>query len=248
MPAYVFSPFKQSPLLAVAGTPAYLIGSYNDKVGPTIGNVISDSAVTTVGTLVFQIISGNIPVTGSLITVVGTANSAGIFNVTNETVTVVSTTAAGVCTVTYTVSSTSQTSTADGGQVIINQPEVGETVTSAAAYTSVPVARPFNNPNINEGQSLTATLNLGSGLSGVTAYLQGADLDLDSEYTNIHLFATSGLSSFQSGSDTQFITATAAPGTIGSNPGGANQLNYRFYRFYIPTSTGSGTVIGKIEF
>ena len=244
MSQYVTSPFKASPQLAVAGTPSYLLGSYNDKTGPTLGNVISDSAVTTTGTLTFNITSGNVPTVGSLITVVGTANASGNFNVTNAKILTVSTTAAGVCTVTYAITSSSvAVGTADSGQVQIPQPEVGETV-SSAPYSSVPVARPFNNPNIQEGQSLTATLNLGTGLSGVTAYLQGADIDLDSEYQSIHEFGTGlgvGVVSFQSGQDT--------PATAGAaNPGGAPVLNYRFYRFSISAATGSGAVIGKIEF
>ena len=244
MSQYVTSPFKASPQLAVAGTPSYLLGSYNDKTGPTLGNVISDSAVTTTGTLTFNITSGNVPTVGSLITVVGTANASGNFNVTNAKILTVSTTAAGVCTVTYAITSSSvAVGTADSGQVQIPQPEVGETV-SSAPYSSVPVARPFNNPNIQEGQSLTATLNLGTGLSGVTAYLQGADIDLDSEYQSIHEFGTGlgvGVVSFQSGQDT--------PATAGAaNPGGAPVLNYRFYRFSITAATGSGAVIGKIEF
>jgi hypothetical protein len=238
MPAYIASPFKPPVQLAVTGTPSYLIGSYLDKTGPTIGNIITDSAVTTTATLIFQIISGNVPKTGSLITVVGAANSAN-FNVTNAAVTVVSTTDAGVATVTYTITSTSQGTLADGGQVIIPQPEVGETV--SAAYKSAPVARPFNNPSINEGQSLTATLNLGAGLSAVTATLEGADFDVDSEYVTIHTFGTSGLSSFQTGQDTPAVAGNA-------NPGGVNQLNWRFYRFNISVETGSGLVIGKIEF
>jgi hypothetical protein len=238
MPVYVASPFKPPVQLAVAGTPSYLIGSYNDKTGPTIGSIITDAAVTTTATLVFRILSGNVPKTGSLITVVGAANSAN-FNVTNVAVTVISVTDAGIATVSYAITSTSQGTLADGGQVIIPQPEVGETV--AAAYKSAPVARPFNNPNINEGQSLTATINLGSGLSGVAATLEGADFDVDTEYVTVHTFGTSGLSSFQSGQDT--------PATAGAaNPGGANQLNWRFYRFNISAVTGSGSVIGKIEF
>jgi hypothetical protein len=250
MTQYVTSPFKPPVQLGVAGTPSYLIGSYNDKTGPTQGYVISDASNgTTTATLVFQITSGNIPVAGSLITVIGTANGSGNFNVTNVAIaSVVSTTLQGVCTVTYTISSTASptTQTQDYGQVIIPQPEVGETV--SGAYKSVPVARPFNNPNIQEGQSLTATLNLGAGLSAVVASLQGADIDLDSEYTDIHVYPTSGLQSWQSGSDASFITSSASPGAQGTTPGQANLLNYRFYRFKITSVTGSGTVIGKIEF
>lgn len=254
MSQYVTSPFKPTPQLGVAGTPSYLLGSYNDKTGPTQGYVISDASNgTTTGTLIFQIVSGNIPVSGSLITVVGTANGSGNFNVTNTAATVVSTTLQGVCTVTYTIASTATptTQTQDFGQVIIPQPEVAETV-SGSTYASVPVARPFNNPNIQEGQSLTATLNLPTGgtLSGITAVLQGADFDLDAEYKTIHTFAAvtaAGTSeTFQTGSDV--IAPSSTPGNISSNPGGANLVNYRFYRFKFTAITGSGGAIGKIEF
>jgi hypothetical protein len=129
---------------------------------------------------------------------------------------------------------------ADTGLVIIPQPEVGETI--SAAYTSVPVARPFNNPNIQQGQSLTATLSLLSGgsLSAVTAILQGADFDIDGEYQTIYSFTAAGASgsiyTFQSGQGTAATVAAV------------NLLNYRFYRFILSPVTGSGSVIGKIEF
>lgn len=253
MPSYIMSPFNPSPQLAVAGTPSYLFGSYNDRTSPTLGFVISDSAVTTTGTVTFQIISGNIPIVGALITVVGTANAAGAFNVTNATILTVTTTNTGVCSVTYAItSSTVAVGTPDAGQVIVPQTEVGDTISTTGA--SVPVARPFNNPEIQEGQSLTATLKLPSGgsLSGVVAVLQGSDFDVDSEYKTIHTFAAvtgAGTSeTFQSGSDDVYITSTAAPGTVAANPGGVNILNYRFYRFNLTSVTGAGTAIGKIEF
>lgn len=246
MSQYQLTPFKPSPVLATAGFPVYLLGSYNDKTGPTQGYVISDSATGTTGTLVFQITSGNVPVTGSLITVIGTANGSGNLNVTNVAVTVISTTLQGVCTVTYTISSTTFTSAQDFGQVIIPQPEVGEAV-SGTTYTSIPVCRPYNNPNIQEGQSFTATINLPNtgNLSGIVVVLQGADYDLDSEYKTIHTFgaatAANTSDTFQSGTD----TPAAAGNTV---PGAANLMNYRFYRFKFTSITGSGPAIGKIVF
>ena len=249
MSQYVTSPFKPPVQLAVAGTPSYLLGSWNDKTGPTQGYVISNSAVTTTGTLTFQIVSGNIPAVGALITVVGCANSTN-FNVTNVAILTVTTTLQGVCTVTYTISSTSQATTADAGQVIIPQVETGESVTGT--YASVPVARPFNNPNIQEGQSISATVNLlnSGNLSGITIVLQAADIDLDGEYQTIHTFTASGSTNnvytFQSGTDVQAPSAT--PGTITNNPGGANLMNYRFYRFKVSGGSGTGPIVGKIEF
>jgi hypothetical protein len=248
MSQYQKTPFKASPVLAVAGIPTYLMGSWNDRTGPTLGYVISDASNgTTTGTLIFQIQSGSAPIVGALITVVGTANGGGNFNVTNASILTVVTTVAGVCTVTYAISSTSTPTvqTADNGQVQVPQSEVGDTITSFP-YASVPVARPFNNPETQSGQAITATLNLGAGLSAVVATLQGADIDLDSEYTTIHTFGTSGLSTFQSGQDN--IAPSATPGAIESNPGGAPVLTYRFYRFNLVSGTGTGTAIGKIEF
>ena len=182
MSQYNKSPFKPTPRLLVAGTPEYVFGSYNDRVGPTLGNVISDSAATTTATVVFQIVSGNAPVAGSLITIVGTANSAKIFNVTNAAIATVSTTDAGVCTVTFTIASTTQATTADGGQVIVPQPEVGEALT-VAGYASVPVACPFNNAEMENGKSITTSVTLPAGnITSATVVLQGANIDLDSEY------------------------------------------------------------------
>lgn len=248
MPAYITSPFKPVPKLAVAGTPEYLFGSYNDRTSPTLGFVISDSAVTTTGTLTFQIMSGNIPIVGALITVVGTANASGNFNVTNGAILSVTTTSAGVCTVTYAISSsTVAANTPDGGQVVIPQPEVGETI--AVATASVPVATPYNNPEMQQGKSLSATVTLPNtgNLSSITVVLQGADFDVDSEYRTVHTFTTTGATNnkynFQSGED---VLTAASPAA--SNPGGVNVPNYRFWRFNFTAVTGSGPVIAKIEF
>jgi hypothetical protein len=250
MSTYIKSPFKPSPQLAVAGTPSYLFGSYNDKTGPTLGYIQSNSGSTTTGTLVFRIASGNVPIVGALLTAVGQANSAN-FNVTNAPILTVVCTDAGICTVTVTITSTTQASTADGGQVVIQQPEVGDTIASGTATASVPVAVPFNNPEMQEGKSITATLtlpNTGS-LSGVVAVLQASNLDLDGEYVTIHTFAAvtaaNTSETWQSGADLKAPSAT--PGNVSANLGGVNIINWRFYRFNLTSVTGTGPAIGKIE-
>ena len=85
---YIKSPFKPTPTLLVQGRPEYVFGSWNDKTAPTQGYIISDSAVTTTATVTFQVVSGNTPVVGSLITVVGAANSVN-YNVTNAQILIV---------------------------------------------------------------------------------------------------------------------------------------------------------------
>ena len=102
MPAYITSPFKPSPELLVAGRPSYLWGSYNDRTGPTIGSVISDQVnASNTAAVVFQILSGNIPVVGALATIVGTANSGNTFNVTNAPIIGVTATPAGIITIQF---------------------------------------------------------------------------------------------------------------------------------------------------
>ena len=188
MPAYQTTPFKAVPALLVAGTPQYLWGSYNDKTGPTFGYVQSDSAVTTTGTLAFRIVSGNVPVSGALITVVGTSNASGNFNVTNATILSVTCTAAGICTVTYAItSSTVALGTADSGEVLIPQPEIGEALT---AVSSVPACMPYGNTLANLNQGLTAVVSFPSLPTSVIVSLQQAVQDIDSEYATIAVVAT----------------------------------------------------------
>src|SRR5271157_2162743 len=162
---YVKSPYKPMPTLLIQGSPEYVYGSFNTQVGPTLGNVISNSAVTTTGTLTFQILSGNVPVANSLITVVGCSNSAN-FNVTNANLISISTTAAGICTVTYAITSTSQpATTADSGQVYIAVPETPDNLSStivsglsSGAGSSMPVASPVGSTSL--GRSISVRVNL----------------------------------------------------------------------------------------
>ncbi len=166
---YVKSPFKPTPTLLVQGRPEYVFGSWNDNTGSTLGNIISDSAVTTTATVTFQILSGNAPAVGSLITVVGAANSAN-FNVTNAQIITASTTSAGVCTVTYAITSSSvPAGTPDGGQIVIPQPELGDILSSFAA-SSVPVCCP-ESPSQQSGKSLSATVKLPAQKGGVDSTL-----------------------------------------------------------------------------
>ena len=249
---YVKSPFKASPTLMVQGKPEYAFGSYNDKCGPTLGNVISDSAVTTTATLVFQIISGNAPAVGSLITVVGAANSPN-FNVTNAQILTASTTAGGICTVTYAITSTSQGVLPDGGQVVVPQPELGDTLTTAVA--SVPVCTPLS-PGTQSGKSISVTVKLptqqlgvSSTLTGVTVTIQGANLDADDQYNDIGTVVTGGAAGhdydWQSGQGANKSTGTGALAEAA-----VNIPNFRFLRLNASAVDGgtTGPIIGTITF
>jgi hypothetical protein len=227
MPAYIKSPFKPVPALMVSGTASYLLGSWNDKTGDTLGFVISDSAVTTTGTLTFQIASGNIPIVGALITVVGTANASGNLNVTNVAIATVSTTATGVCTVTYTItSSTVAAGTPDAGQVSIPQPEVAEVLANGASFE---VAMPFQNAQMNQEKTIVAVVSMPTLPTTATVTLQQAVKNQDSEYGDV---------------------ATVASVAAGVLTGGQIDIDVmagRFYRFNVSNVTGpAASIIAKL--
>lgn len=254
MPTYQTTPFKASPTLLVQGRQEYVFGKFNDNTGPTLGNVISDSAVTTTGTLVFQITSGNAPAVGSLITVVGSANSSGVFNVTNAQILTAVTGATGVCTVTYAISSTSQVSLADGGQVQVPQIELGDVLTLAGTVSSVPVVSPAS-PSQQSGKSLSATVSLpsqqggvASTLTGVTVVIQGSNVDRDDHYNTIGTIMTTTAAP---GSGTTTIDWQSGQGYSATTSntlalGNVNLPEFKFYRLQITAGSGTGPIIGSI--
>jgi hypothetical protein len=199
---------------------------------------------------VFLITAGNVPVAGSYVSIVGSANSAGVFNVTNALVltVVMSATTPGLATITFTVSSTTQSNTVDSGYVLIPQPEIGDTLTTTAS--SVAVVSPVSGPN-SVGKSLSCTINLpasnaviGSTLSGVTVVLQGANIDLDAEYKTVGTIGTGlaagTITSWQSGQGVP--TAPSDSLAVGN----VDLVNFRFYRLSATAVTGSGPIIGKL--
>lgn len=231
------------PQLLVAGSPAYVWGSFNDKTGPTLIQVTqSKTNGTTTATIQFTIVSGNIPANGSLLTLVGSAVSAN-FNVTNvaiANVTQVNTPDNGTYTATYAITSTATptTFTADAAQGVIPQPEVGESVSGTGA--SVPVAVAPAGANAN-GRSLSVTLTLGTGLSGVTAVLEGSNRDIAAEYNAVGTIGTTlGVST----TDWQSGQGNTGTGTLAA--GSVTFPNFRFYRVNLTAVTGSGLVIAKI--
>jgi hypothetical protein len=228
MPSYVKSPFKPSPVALYAGIPVYLFGSYNDKTGPTTGNVLSDSGNGTTSTVVFQIQSGNIPFINALVTIVGTGNASGNYNVTNVTVTGVSTTTSGICTITFQGAGNSS-STADTGMVIIPQPELADNVSANGA--SVPTAIAFQNAQSDQGRSLTAIVSFPVLPTAAIVTLQQAIQDNDAEYQDV---AT--------------VISVAGGAATGGQITLAKELG-RFYRFNVSGFTASGnqaTVVGKL--
>ena len=213
----------------VPGMPSYLLGSFNDKTSDTRGPVLTDEGNGTTSTVVFQILDGNIPLVGALVYIQGSANSSGDYNADGATILTVSTTAAGVCTITFAGSGDSS-SAADTGMVIIPQPEIGENLVEGA---SIPCAMPYNNVVANLNQALTAVISCpslsGSPAANATVYLQQAVKDMDSEYQDVALIAT-----ISGGEISGSPQATVDP-TLG-----------RFFRFYVDDVEGTGTIVAKL--
>lgn len=232
---YTKSPFKPSPTLLISGKPEYLWGGYNDRTSPTRGVVLSDSVDSfNNASVTFLLVDGNIPVVGSLITVVGSANSSGAFNVTNSVITYVSSVLlTGVVTVIFSLAASAQANAADVGQVMIPQPETAEALPTTLT-ASVPAAFAFLGNRLEQGRVLTAVVSFPV-LTANAAFvvgLQEALQDIDSEYYTIGTVATviagaispAGSSPAASVAGTagrfyRFIVASAIAGTVASgNP------------------------------
>jgi hypothetical protein len=251
MSQYQTTPFKAPVQLLIQGTPSYVYGAYNDDTGPALGYIISDSGNGTTSTVIYQQTSGNLPIPGSLVTIVGSANAAGAYNATNATVLTVSSTAFGVVTITF-AGSGSSASASDGGQVQVPVVEIGDNLTAgsvaALPYSSVPVAAVVGATVTGRATSATVTFPANSAafpstLSAVTVNIQAANFDRDDHYNTIGVLTTTGAA----GTTFDWQSGQATPATPGAaNPGGVDILNFRFYRLQVTVATGAGYVVGSI--
>lgn len=233
MPAYILSPFKPTPNAISPGMPTYLWGSFNDKTGPTVGQVLSDSGNGTTSTVVIRILGGNVPIVSTLsvplITIVGSANAGGAYNVTNATILSISAAASpdeGVYTVTFAGTGVS-TSAQDSGLFQIPQPEVAEVLVTGA---SIPAVMPYNIFNANMNQGITVVVGfVGTLPTAAVINLQQAVQDLNSEYANVAVVATVAGSAITVGPQ-----ITVDP-TLG-----------RFFRLNTTGLTGTGAIVAKL--
>jgi hypothetical protein len=248
---YITSPYKAPVQLLVQGTPSYVYGSYNDKTVDAQGYIISDSGTGSVSTVVYQQTQGNLPIPGSLVTIIGSANAAGSYNVTNAVLTSVSANDFGVISISF-AGSGSSASAPDSGQVRVPVIEVGDNLTAglvaALPYTSVPVAAVVGATVTGRSTSATITFPASSAafpstLSAVTVVIQASNVDRDDHYNTIGTVTTTGAAGttfeWQSGQG----AATTPAVLLDSN---VDLLSFRFYRLQITAATGAGWVVGSI--
>lgn len=180
MPPYV-QPGNPSRVIqqAVAGLPAYLWGSLARTVAPTRMYVTSVALAGSTATIGVTVIEGNLPVVNQLVTITGALPA--YFNVTNAKITAVSFTNTpenGVGTIQFSLTNSNIGTTPSPGLAVAPQIEVGEALVAGA---SSPLALQANTGPDN-GQTIRADVSFPTMPGAAVVDLQGAAIDVDSEY------------------------------------------------------------------
>lgn len=221
MPAYSNDP-TVAVALALPGTPVYVWGSLSDRIAPTKMTISNVALTSNVATLTVQVIEGNIPAVGQLVTVHGTQTSSGAFNVTAQTITGVSINAvSGAGTITFALTHANISSTPDSGLAIAPQAITFEAVSTNE--NSVPVALPM----AQDGKSI-------SGFSAEVVWAAG---------TSAGAVAVQCSDDNSNGGDYQTVSTITYPNTR-YDPAG---LSAQFVRLSLSTAlTGASTIAARI--
>jgi hypothetical protein len=222
VPSYSASPFQPNPVLLLAGQPGYAFGSFAEHSPDVRMQVTTTARTGGTATVGVKIIEGAIPAVGSLISIIGTTQGAGAFNVTNIAITAVSIDSVlGTGTVQFVLAGGTIASAADFGTAMVPTQEVGEALTNTASQ-SFAVPEPTGR-NTNE-KTVTWSTSYPTAPATVSMLLQGSLFDIDSQYQTI---------------DTS--TNTAGEERV------STLTHYRFFRLKATNVTGaSPTCIGKI--
>lgn len=225
MPAYNNSPFAAAVKLLYAGVAEYLFGSWRQDVSPTKFYVTSVAIAANVATVGVTIYEGEPPAVGSLISIQGTQNGTGEFNVTNAALTGVNLNSAGVGTVTFALVGANLATTADAGIAIVPQPIKLEAI---AAGASVAVAMSNNSFGGDLDRTVTAQAIFGTVPTAATVSLQGSMVNSDADFVTVGTIATVAGSAVTANG----VTVVA---------------NWLFYRALVSGVTGAGTIAVLIE-
>lgn len=218
-----------APIAAlVAGKPSYSYGSFNTRVPNTQMSVSKVAITSNVATLTVQVLTGEIPAVGSLVSVTGTQTNSSIFNVSNVALTGVTIDAVtGAGTITFALTHADVSTTTDNGTAIVKTPEVA---VALANGSGTQFAIQHNSAVPQNGRTVAAVVSLPSLPTTATVTLQGAIADQDSEYADI------------------FTVASVTGGVMTGGSGSVSIVNYNFVRLHVASVTGgsSPTIVGKI--
>ena len=224
MPAYN-APLVRAQLLQ-KGVPAYLFGNLNMLQGNTQGYVTQTAIATNVATVSVSINQGPTPKVGDLITLWGTAQQSGLFNVTRVVITAVSITAAtGAGTISFALTGTNQSAIADTGAFLTEPGETAETVTLNYASQAVLVQAPQGDSQF----TLPFSVSFPTLPTAATVDLQAALKDSDTWTTIVPGIAV----------------VAGSSQTIGPFGQVTLQRGY-LYRFLVSALTGTAACVAKI--
>lgn len=239
MPPYNYAKtgIVSAPQQCVPGLPAYLLGSFNRLVPPTKMTVTSVALSGTTATIGVLVIEGQIPTAGQLVSIAGAVPS--YFNVTNAPILSVSAATSpdlGVYTITFSLTNSGIVTTISPGLAIAPQVEIGDALVAEASSAASLQA----NVNPAQGRSVRFDVTFPVLPGAAIVYAQSADLDIDSQYTNLGTVA-SVVGGVVQGANTN------APNTSSVYFTG---VTAGFVRFYIPQSGlaayASATIVGKV--
>ena len=176
MPPYMTQPPALQPRRGItAGLPAYSWGSFPLGQQPARMYVTSVAVASNVVTLGVKMVEGNIPAVGALATVLGTVAGGSPENVTNVAIASITLNAQGVGTITYAATTGNLSTTPDGGQVIFNPTDVGETTVAAKGLQFA----------LDPAGGYGLTLAWTSTAATIALQLEGAIDDVDAQYAII---------------------------------------------------------------
>ena len=191
MPPYNSSPGTNTPVkLLLFGQTAYAFGSFNASLPSTKMSVSNVALTSNVATITVTIYQGQIPAVGSLITVKGTTNTGGVFNVSNVAIASVAINVlTGQGTITFALIHADVVSAPDVGTGYVPVPEVGDALANG---TSQAFAVPEEVGMNDNAMTITWSTNYPSLPSTVTMTLQGAMVNQDAQYVQLDTSTMTG--------------------------------------------------------
>ncbi|MGA9668240.1 MAG: hypothetical protein WBQ94_03480 [Terracidiphilus sp.] len=179
MPNYVNNPFSPAPLLQV-GVPTYFWGSRNFHQANTKAFISQVALTSNVATVTVQIVEGEIPVAGSLISIQQTASTTGLFNVNRAALTSATIDGNGAGTFVFPLTHANVAAVANTGTAIVEVPEVAEALANGASQAIY-----VQQPMYGGQRTLTISVTFPSLPTTCNVTLQKAINNIDSEFTNV---------------------------------------------------------------
>jgi len=184
MPPYNSSPGVNTfPKVLQPGVTGYAFGSLDSKFPTTLLQILTVAISSNVATVTVTIREGKIPTVGSLITIRGTSAAGGSFNILNVAIaTVLFDSVTGIGLITFQLVHADVVAVADTGMGYVPMPEIGETCANGASQAFAIQDIAGHNEN---GLTVQWSTFYPSSPAVITAILQGADFDVDSQYIEI---------------------------------------------------------------